>query len=116
MSNIVNIESPENNIVSVVIDPIMSVSFETGFVVNKGTESGNGTKFDAYKEHSFSNLSWSGSNNNYTMTVNHNLGKNPSVQVIDSANNIVNPQITFVNPNTITLSSNSIFSGKIYFN
>lgn len=116
MSNIVSIELPENNIVSVVVDPIMSVSIETGFVVNRGTESGNGTKFDAHASFSFSNLSWTPVLGNYEMVATHNLGKFPATQVIDSVNNIVNPEITFVDNNRIKLTVKGPFSGKIYFN
>lgn len=114
--NTINMSLPEGHIVSVIADPIVSVSIDAAFGVNQGVSSGNGTKFDAHYAQTFTNLSWSPVLGNYQMTVAHNLGKFPSVQVIDSVNNIVVPQITFVNANSVTFTAQGPFSGKVYFN
>jgi len=48
--------------------------------------------------------------------ITHNLGKYPSVIVVDSGNNVVIGEINYVDLNLITLSFNATFSGKAFFN
>lgn len=49
-------------------------------------------------------------------SVTHNLGKRPSVTIVDTAENVVYGDIKYINNNTITLTFSSAFSGKAYFN
>jgi hypothetical protein len=49
-------------------------------------------------------------------TVTHNLGKNPSVTVVDSAGTVVIGQVDYNSINQITLTFKASFSGKAYFN
>lgn len=51
-----------------------------------------------------------------TWTIVHNLGKYPSVTVIDSANEVVFGDVAYVDSNTITLTFAGGFSGTCYLN
>lgn len=49
-------------------------------------------------------------------TVTHNLNKYCSVVVVDSANQIVFPEIVYVDKNTVKIISTGAFSGQAYCN
>ncbi len=49
-------------------------------------------------------------------TINHPLNKRPSVTVVDSASNIVEGHLTYIDNNTITITFSSGFSGSAYLN
>ncbi len=51
-----------------------------------------------------------------TWVVTHNLNKNASVTVVDSANTVVIGQVDYDSLNQITLTFSGAFSGKAYFN
>ena len=51
-----------------------------------------------------------------TWSITHNLGKFPSVSVVDSAENLVLGDITYINNNSLTISFSATFSGKAYIN
>ena len=51
-----------------------------------------------------------------TWNVNHNLGKFPSVTVIDTANTVVNGEYEYIDSNNITLKFSAAFAGKAYLN
>ena len=51
-----------------------------------------------------------------TLNVNHNLGKFPSVTVIDTANTVVNGEYEYIDNNNITLKFSAAFAGKAYLN
>ena len=51
-----------------------------------------------------------------TWTITHNLGKFPSVSVVDSANTQVYGNVDYINDNSLTLTFTSAFSGKAYLN
>jgi hypothetical protein len=46
----------------------------------------------------------------------HNLGKKPSVIVVDSADTVVMGEIEYINLNSVRLTFAGAFSGKAYFN
>ena len=46
----------------------------------------------------------------------HNLGKYPSVTVVDSAKSVVMGGIEYIDTNTAVLTFSSAFSGEAYFN
>jgi hypothetical protein len=48
--------------------------------------------------------------------ISHNLGKLPSVSVVDSAESIVYGDIEYINENSLTVSFIGAFSGKAYLN
>lgn len=47
-------------------------------------------------------------------TVTHNLNAYPVPQIVDSAGNTVEGDITYVSANTLTISFSSAFAGKIF--
>jgi hypothetical protein len=51
-----------------------------------------------------------------TWTINHNLGKYPSVMVVDSAGSVVIGDISYVTINQIIVYFSGTFSGKAYLN
>lgn len=51
-----------------------------------------------------------------TWTINHNLGRNPSVTVVDSSEKVVFGDITYVTDNQLTVSFSAAFGGKAYLN
>lgn len=51
-----------------------------------------------------------------TWNITHNLYKYPSVTVVDSANNEVIGDITYIDLNNIQIKFNGAFAGKAYIN
>lgn len=51
-----------------------------------------------------------------TWVINHNMGKNPSVSVVDSANDEVEGEVKYNSTNQITIKFTAAFSGKAYLN
>ena len=51
-----------------------------------------------------------------TWTITHNLGKFPSITVIDSGNTVVNGEYTYIDNNKIVLEFSAAFAGKAYLN
>ena len=51
-----------------------------------------------------------------TWNVPHNLGKFPSITVIDTADTVVTGQYEYINNNNVTLTFSAAFAGKAYLN
>lgn len=51
-----------------------------------------------------------------TWNIVHNLGKYPSVTIVDSGNNQVIGDVQFIDINTLTITFTSAFGGKAYIN
>ena len=51
-----------------------------------------------------------------TWAITHNLGKFPSVSVVDSANTVVYGDINYINENSLTVTFSAAFGGKAYMN
>ena len=51
-----------------------------------------------------------------TWNITHNLGKFPSVSVVDSGNSIVYGNIDYTSENALTITFSAAFSGKAYMN
>lgn len=51
-----------------------------------------------------------------TWNVVHNLGKYPSVMVVDSADSVVVGEIQYIDANSLTITFSSAFGGKAYIN
>src|SRR4051812_5301207 len=49
-------------------------------------------------------------------TITHNLGRFPSVTIIDSGNSVVEGNREYIDSNTILLTFSGAFSGKAYLN
>ena len=62
------------------------------------------------------NFTYTQSTPSATWTITHNLGKFPSVSVVDSANTQVYGNVDYINDNSLTLTFTSAFSGKAYLN
>jgi len=48
--------------------------------------------------------------------INHNMGKKPSVTVVDSANTYVVGEVTYLDNNSLTVGFKSAFKGKAHLN
>jgi Collagen triple helix repeat (20 copies) len=51
-----------------------------------------------------------------TWTVTHNLGKHPSVVVVDSGDTVLIPNVTYLDLNQVSISFGAATSGKAYLN
>lgn len=51
-----------------------------------------------------------------TWNINHNLGKYPSITIVDSAGTMVMGDILYIDENNLQVSFSSAFSGKAYLN
>lgn len=51
-----------------------------------------------------------------TWTIAHNLGKFPSVSVVDSAGTLVVGEVTYTDANNLQVAFNAAFSGTAYLN
>jgi len=51
-----------------------------------------------------------------TWNIQHNLGKFPSITVIDTAGTVVTGQYTYIDNNNVTLTFSAGFAGKAYLN
>lgn len=51
-----------------------------------------------------------------TWTINHNLGRFPSVTVVDSAGSVVAGNVEYVSNNTVVLYFSAAFGGSAYLN
>jgi len=51
-----------------------------------------------------------------TWNITHNLGKFPSITVIDTGNTVVTGEYTYINNNNVTLTFSAAFAGKAYLN
>lgn len=49
-------------------------------------------------------------------TISHNMGKYPSVSIVDSGDNIVMGDVRYIDENTVTVRFNGAFSGTAYLN
>lgn len=82
------------------------------FVLRGGINNSNWVEFTSRSEsyvhyHNVSSDIW---------TINHNLGKYPSVTVIDSAGTMVVGEVTYIDENNLKISFSSQFSGTAYLN
>lgn len=68
----------------------------------------NWLKSDSYKHvQSAASSEW---------TIVHNLGKFPSVTIVDSIDRVVYGEIDFIDDNTVKVTFTAAFSGKAYLN
>lgn len=48
--------------------------------------------------------------------IQHNLGRNPSVVIVDSAGNVFYPAVQYIDENNIVVTMNGATTGKAYLN
>ncbi len=51
-----------------------------------------------------------------TWSISHNLGRRPSVTVVDSAGTVVIGEVTYLSDNTLRVEFSAGFSGQAYLN
>lgn len=51
-----------------------------------------------------------------TWVIEHNLGRNPSVTIVDSSGNVFTPAVHYDNENQVTVTMNGATTGKAYLN
>ena len=51
-----------------------------------------------------------------TWEIEHNLGKKPSVTIVDSANNVITPEVEYVDDNNVVVLRNGATTGYAYLN
>ncbi len=51
-----------------------------------------------------------------TWEIQHDLGKKPSVSVVDSGHNMVLGQVEYIDNNNLTITFTASFSGKAFLN
>ena len=51
-----------------------------------------------------------------TWTIAHNLGKYPSISVVDSGGNVVYGEYKYIDLNNVTATFSGLFSGSAYLN
>lgn len=122
----------DNNLTVVISSPTIETEIKTNAAINANVVSGARGK-SAYEswidqgntgsEQDFINALLA----NYTFvhtqgvaqqewTINHNLGKYPSVTIVNSVEQVVYGDIEYINTNTLKLSFTAGFSGKAYLN
>lgn len=110
----VNVTSPQTQPISIAIQETQSFSVTT-------TERINATVLDKFSilgvnsvpDKSFVHNQGTPQTN---WSITHNLGKNPSVTVVDSADNVVYGEVEYNSLNKVTLTFAGAFSGKAFFN
>lgn len=59
---------------------------------------------------------WSVVGSEHEVTLVHGLNKKPAVSCVDSFNQVLQPEIVYIDNNTVKLIVRAQFSGKIHFN
>ena len=95
----IDINAPSASGISVVSQPTSTV-FVSGIVAGRGD----------------SHFSYDQGTPESVWVIQHNLGKKPSVTVVDSADSVVIGEIEYLSLNSIKLTFAGAFSGKAYFN
>ncbi len=49
-------------------------------------------------------------------TVPHNLGRKPSITVVDNLDQRIEPDVTYIDDNTVRITHGSALTGKVYCN
>jgi hypothetical protein len=83
-------------------------------VVNGGIDDSNVSGGIALSK--VSTLIFTQSSPSASWSIAHNLGKFPSVDVVDSGGNVLMPDILYVDLNNITVNFGAATSGKAYIN
>lgn len=98
----VNVNTSEGTIVEVQIPQRVAVS-----VVDRGSIQAFQVDKTFVHDQTTSSDTWS---------IAHNLGKYPSVMIVDSDNQLVGGGVEYVDTNNVTLTFKGAFKGKAFFN
>lgn len=104
-------EALENGTIQVVPDPRLYFSSESGTIDQAsagGPGGGSGTGDLNYKHPQLIPLA--------VWTITHNLGKQPSVTVVDSSGAVCEGQIDYPSINQVVITFSAAFSGTAYLN
>jgi len=85
-------------------------------VVERGSISGIAAASDKTKTVSINVNGWTAVGNEHEITLIHNLAKKPAVSVVDSFNQVVYPEVVYMDNNTVKLIVTAQFSGQAHFN
>jgi hypothetical protein len=107
---IINVTFTNNN-PSFVLSPVSPSSLPIDIVdAIKGEKGEQGIPGDS------TSFVWTQSIALDTWTVPHNLNKYPSASIVDTNNNLVLSDVSYVDMNTIQIKHGSAFAGKAYLN
>lgn len=87
---------------------LIPISVSTTAVTMTGAVTANGESLTSFTHDQTTTA------NSWTIT--HNMGKYPSVTIVDSANSYVIGNIEYINSNSLTVSFKNAFKGKAYLN
>jgi hypothetical protein len=85
-------------------------------VVERGSISGIAAASDKTKNVSINVNGWTAVGGEHEIVLVHNLGKKPSVTVVDSFNQVLFPEVVYIDNNTVKLIVTAQFSGTAHFN
>lgn len=71
---------------------------------------------DKHKTLSININDWSTVGNELEVTLVHGLSKKPAVSCVDSFNQVLQPEVIYIDDNTVKLIVRAQFSGKVHFN
>lgn len=85
-------------------------------VVERGSIAGIAAASDKSKTVSINVNGWTAVGDEHEITLIHNLSKKPAVSVVDSFNQVVYPEVVYMDNNTVKLIVTAQFSGQAHFN
>lgn len=85
-------------------------------VVERGSIAGIAAASDKTKNVSINVNGWTAVGNEHEILLVHNLAKKPSVTVVDSFNQVLFPEVVYIDNNTVKLVVTAQFSGTAHFN
>ena len=71
---------------------------------------------DKHKTLALNINAWTSAGNEHEVTLVHGLNKKPAVTCVDSFNQVLQPEVIYIDDNTVKLLVRAQFSGKIHFN
>ncbi len=85
-------------------------------IVDRQSIVGVAAASDKHKTLSLNINDWSPVGDEHEVTLVHGLNKKPAVSCVDSFNQVLQPEVVYIDDNSIKLIVRAQFSGKIYFN
>lgn len=85
-------------------------------VVERGSIAGIAAASDAHTTLTLNVNQWVTAGTEKEVTLVHGLNKRPAVTCVDSFNQVLQPEVVYIDDNTVKLIVRAQFSGKIHFN
>ena len=85
-------------------------------VVERGSISGIAAASDKTKNVSINVNGWTAVGDEHEIVLVHNLAKKPSVTIVDSFNQVLFPEVVYIDNNTVKLIVTAQFSGTAHSN